>query len=272
MNPSSSTPTPAASRDHVDHDLLLIAAHAAGDTDGVDRERAEAQLARCAECAALHADLISIAAATRILPAPVRTRDFRLSPEAASGASRRGLRSLDRLFGAPGLGWGRPLAGALTTLGLAGLLVSAAPVLSLAFGTGDAPVLSTVGSSAGAAPQAEGGSAAAAPSSAAANDGARAAASAASTAAPAAPVAGVAAPGPTQPAAVALPAASSASSAADTSKGRTEAKPGGSAFASEGPPPSPVPAWVPWLAAGSTLVLIAGLSLFAIRRQVDRWM
>jgi hypothetical protein len=269
MNPSSSTPTPAASRDHVDHDLLLIAAHAAGDTEGVDRERAEAQFARCAECAALHADLISIAAATRILPAPVRTRDFRLSPDAASGASRRGLRSLDRLFGAPGLGWGRPLAGALTTLGLAGLLVSAAPVLSLAFGTGDAPVLSTVGSSAGAAPQAEGGSAAAAPSSAA-NDGARAAASAASTAAPAAPVAGVAAPGPTQPAAVALPAASSASSAADTSKGRTEAKPGGSAFASEGPPPSPVPAWVPWLAAGSTLVLIAGLSLFAIRRQVDR--
>jgi hypothetical protein len=272
MKPTSPAPTPATPSEHADHDLILIAAHAAGDTVGADRERAAAQVAHCSECAGLAADLVTIAAATRALPAPLRTRDFRLSPEAASRASRRGLRGLGGLFGAANLGWARPLAATLTTLGLAGLVVSAAPVLSLGFGTG-AAVLSTIGSSVGSAPQAESGAGAAAASAAAVP------APAAGAAQTAAPAPEVGAPGATRVSAGALlassapassAAATSAVSAADNAKGRTEAQPGGSAFANEGPPPSPVPGWVPWVAAGSTLFLIAGLSLFTIRWRADR--
>ena len=48
---------------HPDHDLELIAAYAAGDATGPELERATALLAACEDCAALHHDLRSIAAA-----------------------------------------------------------------------------------------------------------------------------------------------------------------------------------------------------------------
>ena len=48
---------------HPDHDLELVAAYAAGDPAGPELERATTLVSTCAECAALHHDLRSIAAA-----------------------------------------------------------------------------------------------------------------------------------------------------------------------------------------------------------------
>jgi hypothetical protein len=118
------SPSPAT---HATHDLELIAAHAAGDLDPAGARRAANLLADCAECRTLAADLASLAAATRALPPSVRERDFRISAETA--ARLRGTSPIRRLR--DGLlaprGFGRPLAGALMTLGLAGLMVASIP-------------------------------------------------------------------------------------------------------------------------------------------------
>jgi anti-sigma factor RsiW len=113
---------------HAGHDALLIAAYAADDVTAEDRRRAEALFETCADCAQLAQDLRLIAAATAALPAPVRSRDFTLSPEQAARLRGTSWRSL-----ANRLGWirgdvGRVLAAGLTTLGLCGLLFVAVPV------------------------------------------------------------------------------------------------------------------------------------------------
>ena len=72
--------------DHDRHDPMLVAALAAGDLAGTDRDQAIALTASCAECAALHDDLVAIARATASVPPPIRApaRDFRLTPEQAA--------------------------------------------------------------------------------------------------------------------------------------------------------------------------------------------
>lgn len=96
----------------------------------------------CGECAALAADLRAIAAASRALgsafngqvaPAP---RDFRITELDAARLGRRTISGFGRPRGARS--WTRGLGGALATLGLVGLLVSAAPMgfLGAAAGTG----------------------------------------------------------------------------------------------------------------------------------------
>jgi len=97
-----------------------------GDVDESERARALDLVAECAECAALFADMGSIAAATAAMPVPSRPRDFALTEadaarlsggRAGAGRARFGLR--------------RSLGGALATLGLAGVvLMSALSVLS----------------------------------------------------------------------------------------------------------------------------------------------
>jgi len=49
------------------------------DLAAADRTMAETWLATCAECAALHADLLALSQATRNLPVPSRPRDLRLT-------------------------------------------------------------------------------------------------------------------------------------------------------------------------------------------------
>jgi hypothetical protein len=109
---------------HHDHDLLLIAANAADDLVGAERQRAETLLATCGDCEALHSDLLAITAATRSVPAVASApRDFRISPEQAARLRRR---SWLRAALAPFQGAGsaaRPIAAACTSLGVAGLLV-----------------------------------------------------------------------------------------------------------------------------------------------------
>ncbi len=110
--------------DHAPHDATLIAGHAAGDLTDVERARADALLAECAHCAELRRDLVAIAAATRSVPAPATlARDLRLAPEQADRL-RRGswLRGFLRPFGATGSPL-RPVATALTSLGVIGLVV-----------------------------------------------------------------------------------------------------------------------------------------------------
>jgi hypothetical protein len=122
----SAAAAPAA---HVRHDTFLVAAHAAGDLSGASKSAAESQIATCAACSALYDDLRAIAGATQSLskvaiPATVSGRDFRLTPEQAARLNRgRGWRRLIQPL-ASDWSWTRPLAAALTTLGLAGILLT----------------------------------------------------------------------------------------------------------------------------------------------------
>jgi hypothetical protein len=64
---------------HADHDPLVIAALLDRDVGGEERAIAEARIASCAACAALHADLLALSVATRANPTPVRPHAFTLT-------------------------------------------------------------------------------------------------------------------------------------------------------------------------------------------------
>jgi hypothetical protein len=120
---------------HATHDSLLIASFAAGDAAAPDRTIAERRIRECADCRALHDDLIALrgamAAVPRVATAP---RDFRISAEQAERL-RGGSwwHRLARAIVAP-RGVGRPLATAFTTLGLVGLLIGSLPIGALSLG------------------------------------------------------------------------------------------------------------------------------------------
>ena len=109
---------------HPDHDLELIAAYAAGDATGPELERATALVATCEDCAALHHDLRSIAAAMPAMPAPARTRDFRLTPEQAAELRPKGLRGLLATLSGPRFSFATPVGTGLAALGIVGVLVA----------------------------------------------------------------------------------------------------------------------------------------------------
>jgi hypothetical protein len=140
---------PAQGAAHASHDLFAIAAAADRDADTIARAAADAQMAGCAECTALFADLQAISTGLAGLPRELPVgRDFRLSPDRAASLRRRSWRTaLDGLFRSPSL---RPFGNALATLGFAGLLFTVVlPNVNLGLGSaGSAPaILSTVGSS-----------------------------------------------------------------------------------------------------------------------------
>jgi hypothetical protein len=118
---------PAPAHIRPGHDETLIARLAAADL--TEREAADARMlvASCPACAELHADLRSIMAATASLPAPRRTREFRLTDADAARLRRRGWRRLLGRFGEPRLAFTKPLATGLVTLGIAGLVFAVAP-------------------------------------------------------------------------------------------------------------------------------------------------
>ena len=139
------------SSDHDRHDLLAIAALADRDATGEEALRAQAQVDTCTECASLHAELVSLASATRALPAMQRPRDFQLRPEDAQRLRPNRIRRLFGTFGTARDGFSRPLALGLTTLGLAGLLFGVLPSTLSFGGAASAPS----GPAAGSAPQQE---------------------------------------------------------------------------------------------------------------------
>jgi anti-sigma factor RsiW len=112
---------------HAGHDPLLIVQFAADDLDPRGRETAEQLVESCSECARLATDLRLIARATSELPAPVRSRDFTLTPDQAARLRRTSWRSLANRLGWVRGGFGRTLAAGLTTIGLAGLLIGTIP-------------------------------------------------------------------------------------------------------------------------------------------------
>ncbi|HEY2887455.1 MAG TPA: hypothetical protein VGJ17_02485 [Candidatus Limnocylindrales bacterium] len=118
---------PALSHLSNDHDETLIARLAAGDLTEAEAAQARALVASCPACAELETDIRSIIAATSGLPAPRRTRDFRLTDADAARLRRTGWRRLLERFGDPRLAFTRPLATGLVALGIAGLVFASAP-------------------------------------------------------------------------------------------------------------------------------------------------
>src|SRR5688572_12991510 len=115
---------------HEQHDPMLVVSFASGDLTTADRDRAAAQslIDTCADCARLRDDVLAIAQATKALPPAVRTRDFQISPEQAAQLQPGGWR---RFFTAPGALFSRQLGVGLTTLGIAGILISSIGSLPL---------------------------------------------------------------------------------------------------------------------------------------------
>ncbi len=125
----TNVPDPA---DHASHDPELIAAYAAGDAEGRDLDAAAALVERCEACQRLHADLLAISAALVDLPAPARSRDFRITADQAAALRPAGWRGLVAALAGPRFSFAAPLGTAMATLGLVGLLI-AGP--GLPFGT-----------------------------------------------------------------------------------------------------------------------------------------
>jgi hypothetical protein len=115
---------------HDAHDLELIASLADRDLDPAARARAEALISECSSCAALAAEIRALATGLAELPLAIPApRDLRLSPAVAARARRgSGWRAILRPFG--GAAWSplRPVGAALAALGLAGILVTNAPI------------------------------------------------------------------------------------------------------------------------------------------------
>jgi hypothetical protein len=235
---------------HAAHDLVVIAAAADRDADDAARTAAEAQIADCEDCAVLFADLRTISENLTALPRTLPiARDFRISPERAAGLRPGGWRRFaDGLRRRQSL---RPLASALTTLGVAGLLLTVAlPTVFSGLGA----------ATGGAAPAAlEAGSPAAA-----SGTGADSAAGGAKSGPTTQPdrvglvTGGAGSPGVPQSAST-PPAAFNTTPSPAAGEGRTNDTVFG---ARETEPPSPlaIAAWI------SLVLLIAGLGLFVVAR------
>lgn len=104
---------------------MLVAALAAGDLAGTDRDQAIDLTRACADCSRLHDDLLAIARATAATPPPyaMPARDLRLTPADAARLRPGGWRRIAAPFGGFRGGFGRPLGVGLATLGVLGLLV-----------------------------------------------------------------------------------------------------------------------------------------------------
>jgi hypothetical protein len=251
---------------HADHDPLAIAAYAAGDATGPELDDALALVAACGDCAALHRDLRAIAAALPSLPAPARTRDFRLSPEQAASLRPAGWRRLFAPFAGPKFAFAGPVGAGLVTLGLAGFLVA---------GSFGVPLAATAPTDGGAAASGAGDAAAVERTNAGGSAELFAAESPGAVAVPAAeapqdvPVPGVQAPAGAVPASEA-PAGDVQGDVTVTEAGPAQTAPVDKMATGMTPEAEPVPV-VPMLSAVALLlgVTLAGLR-FAGRRLVAR--
>lgn len=110
---------------HRDHDRFAVAA-------SIGDATVPSMVVRCPSCRALHGDLGLLRDAVRLAMFPRRMRDCRL--DAAMAASLRGTRwrRLVGWLGSPNDLVSGPLGGAVTSLGLAGLLLAGVTVWSAA--------------------------------------------------------------------------------------------------------------------------------------------
>ena len=113
---------------HAAHDPLQVA-------QAVDRDaRLTPLLDLCARCAGLYADLVALTAALPLSALPARPRSFTLTEEDARRLRPGGCRGWWSSVGSARDTVTRPLAIGITTLGLTGLLLTAAPSLLLGLG------------------------------------------------------------------------------------------------------------------------------------------
>lgn len=113
---------------HAGHDPLQVA-------EAVDRgARLSPVLDLCARCAGLYVDLVALTAALPQSALPARPRSFTLTAEDARRLRPGGWRAWWSTVGSARDTLTRPLAIGFTTLGLAGLLLTAAPTLLLGVG------------------------------------------------------------------------------------------------------------------------------------------
>ena len=133
--------------DHAHHDRLLVASLADHSLTTNERAAAEALVAVCDDCAALHADFLALRDATRAMSTPARSRDYMLTAADAARLRGSGWRRFVAVFGSSRDAFSRPLAVGLTTLGLAGLLLASVPSMLPQSGSTSQP--STAGAAAG---------------------------------------------------------------------------------------------------------------------------
>lgn len=124
---------------HVRHDRFAIAAAIGGGA-------APVTIRTCPACGALYADLTLLRSAIRDAWTPRRVRDLRLSGVDGARLRPRGLRAALSWIGSSRDTSTRPLAIGFTALGLIGILLTGAPIVS--FGSSAAPS-SEMGSGAG---------------------------------------------------------------------------------------------------------------------------
>ena len=110
---------------HADHDPILVAALAADDLAGADRDLALELTRTCADCALLHDDLRALARATASAPPPIAmpARDFRLTPADAARLRPGGWRRFVETLSGARSGLSGTLGVGLATLGIVGLLI-----------------------------------------------------------------------------------------------------------------------------------------------------
>ncbi len=138
----------SAASDHASHDTILVSSLADHSLPAAERAAAEALVATCSQCADLQADLLALRAATRAMPTPTRPSDYTLTEGDAARLRSGGWRRFVAILGTSRDALSRPLAVGLTTLGLVGLLVTAAPSFMMgSASSGAAPA--TVGAPAG---------------------------------------------------------------------------------------------------------------------------
>ena len=126
----------AALAGHERHDPMRAA-------EAVDRgARPSPILGLCDRCAGLYVDLVVLTTALPLAAYPARGRDFTLSLADARRLRPTGWRAWRSWIGSARDTFTRPLAIGFTTLGLAGLLLTAAPTLSMLASAGAAPAAS----------------------------------------------------------------------------------------------------------------------------------
>ena len=113
---------------HAGHDPLRVA-------EAVDRgARLVPVLDLCARCVGLYTDLLVLTAALPLSAVPARPRSFTLTAEDARRLRPGGWRGWWSAVGSARDNLTRPLAIGISTLGLAGLLLTAAPTLLVGVG------------------------------------------------------------------------------------------------------------------------------------------
>ena len=122
--------TRATPTGHARHDPLRVA-------EAVDRGGRLAPVLRfCDPCGQLYGDLVALTTALSLAALPTRPRDYTLRAADAHRLRSRHLRAWWFALGSKRDALTRPLAIGLTTLGLAGLLLTALPTTLLTSGSG----------------------------------------------------------------------------------------------------------------------------------------